>query len=80
MARTIINSYTIEVVYHRPPFSGTPQPMVESLAGLVPVVRNGDTAQEAVAITGSRRPRALRLSRGAALNDPWNISTPSIRA
>lgn len=78
VARTIINSNTIEVWYTTDlPFSGTPQPNVGVPAGLVlKVVRNGDTAQEAVAITGSREAAALLPeSWGRTLNDPEYLYT-----
>ncbi len=78
VARTSINSNTIEVWYTTElPFRGTPQPNVGVPSGLVlKVVRNGDTVQEAVSISGFREPRDLFPSSwGTQLTDPEYLYT-----
>lgn len=78
VARTIINSNTIEVWYTTElPFLGTPQPGVGVPEGLVlKVVRNGDAVEEAVSITGSREePNLFPASWGKVVDDPTFVYT-----
>lgn len=73
VARTSINSNTIEVWYTTAlPFSGTPQPGVGVPSGLVlKVTRNGDSVQEATAITAVKADGSLFPTQwGERLSDP----------